>query len=151
MEESKVDKPENGCVELNENGHQPHVHLSRLHKPEAVGDDTGDGLTLDLYLEVVALVAAEHLPQRLGLDDIVHELSGEPLAEAGHLHGGFMGLGESGVEEAETKTVLQVPDGVNESRISFTNNVIKAVFGLVLSQSLNGFIILFLRCLLQFT
>lgn len=151
MEESEVDEPENCCVELHEDGHQPHVHLGRLDKPEAVGDHPGDGLPLDLGLEVVALDAAEHLPQRLGLDDKVHELGGESPAEGGHLHGGLLGLGEGGVEEAETETVLQVPDGVNESRISLTNDVIKAVFGLVLSQSFHCLKILFLSCLLQFT
>ena len=77
-----------------------------------MGDDPGHGLALDLRLEVVALDAAEHLPQSLGLYHIVHELCGEPLAQRGHLHRGLLGLGEGRVKETQAKTVLQISDGI---------------------------------------
>ena len=87
MEESEVDEAEDCGVELNKYGHQSHVHLARVPVAEVVRNDPGDGLTLDLCLEVVTFDAAEHLPQPLGLDDVVHELRGQSLAQRAHLRG----------------------------------------------------------------
>ena len=75
-------------------------------------DDPGHCLAFDLSLEVVTLDAAEHLPQRLGLNDVMHELCCQSLAQGGHLHRGLLGLGEGGVEETQAEAVLQVSDGI---------------------------------------
>ena len=41
---------------------------------------------LDVCLKVVALDAAEDLPQAPCLDHVVHELDGQPLTQVNHLH-----------------------------------------------------------------
>ena len=112
MEQSEVDKAQDTSVELDKDRHKPHVDLSGLRKAKVVRDDPCHGLAFDLCLEVVTLDAAEHLPQCLGLDDVVHELGGQPLAQGGHLHRGLLGLGEGGVEETKAEAVLQVSDGI---------------------------------------
>ena len=45
----------------------------------------GDGLTHDLHLVVITLDGDEHLAQRLGLNDVQHELKGEPTTHVHHI------------------------------------------------------------------
>ena len=77
-----------------------------------------DRLPHDLGLEVVPLDADKDLAQRPRLDDVVHELDGELLAEVDHLCGGARVLGEGGVQGAEAEAVLQVADRVHERRVA---------------------------------
>ena len=84
-----------------------------------MGHHPRDRLPHDLCLVVVALDADEDFSQRPRLDDVVHELDGEPAAEVDHLGGRAGALGEGGVERAEAQAVLEVSDRVYERRIAF--------------------------------
>ena len=91
-----------------------------------MGHHPRDGLPHYLCLVVVALDADEDLAQRPRLDDVVHELDGEPAAEVDHLGGRAGALGEGGVERAEAQAVLQVSDRVHERRVAFLKNLLFA-------------------------
>ena len=80
-----------------------------------------DRLPHDLGLVVVPLDADEDLAQRPGLDDVVHELDGEPPAEVDHFSGRARVLGEGGVEGAKAEAVLEVAYRVHERRVAFLN------------------------------
>ena len=84
-----------------------------------MGHHPRDDLPHYLGLVVVALDADEDLAQRPRLDDVVHELDGEPAAEVDHLGGRAGALGEGGVERAEAQAVLEVSDRVHERRVAF--------------------------------
>ena len=84
-----------------------------------MGHHPRDRLPHDLCLVVVALDADEDFSQRPRLDDVVHELDGEPAAEVDHLGGRAGALGEGGVERAEAQAVLEVSDRVYERQIAF--------------------------------
>ena len=61
------------------------LHAATHLLGELVGDDPGDCLTFDLCLVVDALDGEEDLPQRPGLDDVMHELNCQTLAVVYHV------------------------------------------------------------------
>ena len=52
----------------------------------------------------------------------MHELDTESSAEGDHLDWSLAGLWESGVEEAEAKTILKIANGINECWVSEQRN-----------------------------
>ena len=168
VEKSEVDEAENGGVELDEDGHQAHIHARRLGETEAVRDDPSHSLTFDFSLgrkcqrrsskgkhlsfnlEIVALDATKDLPQGARLNDIVKELCGQAFAERHHFHWSLLRLGEGGVEEGETEAILEVPDRVYECGIALLDDRVQVVAGLVLPQPLDCVPVFLLLSFFQF-
>jgi len=150
VEESEVDKAEDGGVELDEDRHQAHVHTSRLGETKTMRDDPSHSLTFDFSLEIVALDATKDLPQGARLNDIVKELCGQAFAERHHFHWSLLRLGEGGVEEGETEAILEVPDRVYECGIALLDDRVQVVAGLVLPQPLDGVPVFLLLSFFQF-
>ena len=100
-------------------------------------------------LEIVAFDAAKDFPQCTRLNHVVQKLCGQPLAKRHHLHWSFLGLGECGIEEGQAKTVLEVPDCINEGGIALLDDGVEVVSGLVLPQPLHSVPVLLLLSLLQ--
>ena len=53
VKEPEVDKAKDSGVELDKDGHQPHVHAGRLGKTKAVWHNPGHSLAFYLSLEMV--------------------------------------------------------------------------------------------------
>ena len=48
VKEPEVDKAKDSGVELDKDGHQPHINLGRLDEPKVVRDHPGNSLTLKI-------------------------------------------------------------------------------------------------------
>ena len=135
-----VDKAEHRRVKVQKREHDPVVHVLGQRLRERVRGEPGDLLAVHHRLVVDPFDGYEHLAQRVHLGDVRLKLERELARLQQHLGRDPVPLvrGEHGEEVGERERVVEVAEGVEKGRVPLLHEVVQAVLGLLLLQTVHG-------------
>ena len=135
-----VNKTEHRRVKVQKREHDPVVHVLGQRLRERVRGEPGDLLAVHHRLVVDPFDGYEHLAQRVHLGDVRLKLERELARLQQHLGRDPVPLvrGEHGEEVSQSERVVEVAEGVEKRRIPLLHEVVQAVLGLLLLQTVHG-------------
>ena len=135
-----VDKAEHRRVKVQKREHDPVVHVLGQRLRERVRGEPGDLLAVHHRLVVDPFDGYEHLAQRVHLGDVRLKLERELARLQQHLGRDPVPLvrGEHGEEVSQSERVVEVAEGVEKGRVPLLHEVVQAVLGLLLLQTVHG-------------